>query len=200
MCLLVETIKVYQRKFFNLEEHNRRFNRSRREVYRCSEALDLCSILSIPTSLETGVYKCRVTYSETVQYIEFIPYQPRVYRTLRLTYNDTIKYDYKYKDRRCFDDLLQKAHADDILIVKNGLLTDASLANIAFYEGTQWFTPAQPLLKGTKRQLLLDQKVMSEADLKPSDLSRFKSATLINAMLDIGNIPFISIENILPPL
>ena len=55
---------------------------------------------------------------------------------------------------------------DDILIVKNGLLTDTSIANIALYDGNDWYTPLHPLLKGTKRAELLDKGVLKEKNKK----------------------------------
>ncbi len=91
---------------------------------------------------------------------------------------------------------IANANADDVLIVKNGLLTDTSYANIAFFDGVQWLTPATPLLAGTRRQQLLEQGVITEATLHPSDLKQFKFAKLMNAMLTWAESPLISVENI----
>ena len=69
---------------------------------------------------------------------------------------------------------------DDILIVKNGLLTDTSIANIALYDGNDWYTPLHPLLKGTKRAELLDKGVLKEKEIK------YHTAThLLNAALKV---------------
>ncbi len=46
------------------------------------------------------------------------------------------------------------------LCVKNGLVTDCTIGNLVFFDGTGWVTPDQPLLKGTKRQALLDRKLV----------------------------------------
>jgi 4-amino-4-deoxychorismate lyase len=44
---------------------------------------------------------------------------------------------------------------DDIIIVRNGFVTDASYANLIFRKGDEWFTPATFLLAGTMRAFLL---------------------------------------------
>ena len=70
---------------------------------------------------------------------------------------------------------------DDILIVKNGLLTDTSIANIALYDGNDWYTPLHPLLKGTKRAELLDKGVLKEKEIKikwKQGLSKKQSTTM----------------------
>ncbi len=77
---------------------------------------------------------------------------------------------------------------DDILLVKEGLITDTTIANIAFYDGNSWYTPQHPLLKGTKRAQLLDQGLLLEKDLKPEDLSSFIAIRLFNAMIDWGEL------------
>ena len=51
------------------------------------------------------------------------------------------------------------------LIVKDGYLTDTSIANIALYDGYTWFTPAHPLLRGTKRAELLNKQLIVEKDI-----------------------------------
>ncbi len=46
---------------------------------------------------------------------------------------------------------------DDILIIRDGLLTDTSICNVALWNGTSWITPARPLFSGTMRAYLLDK-------------------------------------------
>ena len=54
----------------------------------------------------------------------------------------------------------KRKHADDIIIVKNGLVTDSFYANLAFLKNGIWFTPETPLLLGVQRQFLLSQKTI----------------------------------------
>jgi 4-amino-4-deoxychorismate lyase len=135
-----------------------------------------------------------------VQKVEFLLYIPKQIQTLRLVLNDAIQYEHKYLDRPYFDKLLQSANADDILIVQHGLITDSSFANVVFYDGKNWVTPARPLLFGTKRQIFLERGVIQEKEIACTDLNQFTHAALINAMLDLGDIPFISTENIFLPV
>ena len=89
-----------------------------------------------------------------------------------------------------------KNNCDDILIIKNNKITDTSFTNIAFYDGIKWVTPAFPLLKGTKRQKLIDENKIIEVDILLSDLNKFKKAILFNSMLDLEDQMYIEIDNI----
>ena len=77
----------------------------------------------------------------------------------------------------------KRAHADDILIVKNGRLTDTYYCNTAFLKKGKWYTPKHPLLKGTQREFLISKKIIEEADLLIGDLSQFEKIRLFNSMI-----------------
>ena len=79
----------------------------------------------------------------------------------------------------------QKGEADEILIVKNGFITDISYANIVLKHRDGLITPAHCLLKGTRRQQLLDQGVITEQAINVDDLFRAESVLIINAMLGL---------------
>ena len=135
------------------------------------------------------LWRCRIVYDATSVNIEFIPYQTRVIRRLQLIEADTLDYAFKYADRSEIDKLFaSKNGADDILIVQNGLITDTSIANIAFFDGTQWLTPADPLLKGTTRARLLDEKKIFESEIHVDDLNKFTGFALMNAMIGFQRI------------
>jgi 4-amino-4-deoxychorismate lyase len=200
MCLLFETVKVQNRRLQNIEAHNLRAANSRRILFGVKDMLDLRDFITLPDGLDGGIYKCRIVYAQTVQQVELLPYIPKRIQTLRLVHDDTIQYKHKYLDRLCFEKLLQSAQADDILVVQHGFITDVSFANVVLYDGKNWVTPARPLLCGIKRQILLERRVIQERKIALNDLQQFKHAALINAMLDIGDIPFISTENIFLPV
>ena len=65
-----------------------------------------------------------------------------------------------------------------------------------FTSTNEAFTPLNPLLKGTIRAYLLDQKVIKERIIKVSDLHLFNRVKPINAMLDFEKTPFINMKNI----
>ena len=83
---------------------------------------------------------------------------------------------------------LKKKEADDILIIKNELVTDTSIANIAFFDGKKWLTPKTPLLKGVTRTRLLDNSEIFEADIHFRELKKYKKVALLNAMIDFDII------------
>jgi 4-amino-4-deoxychorismate lyase len=199
MCLF-ETVKVQNRRLYNIEAHNLRAVSSRRVVLGLKDKFDLRDFISLPNNIDNGLYKCRIVYAQTVQEVEFLPYIPKQIRSLQLVHDDAIQYEHKYLDRLCFEKLLQSAQADDILVVQHGFITDVSFANVILYDGKNWVTPARPLLCGIKRQILLERRVIQERKIALNDLQQFKHAALINAMLDIGDIPFILIENIFLPV
>ena len=79
---------------------------------------------------------------------------------------------------------------DDILIVRRGLLTDTSIANIALFDGKDWFTPKLPLLRGTCRTALIDNGIIKEKDIRPEELSSYSFVRLFNAMIKWGALEF----------
>jgi 4-amino-4-deoxychorismate lyase len=194
--LLLETIKVENRQLVHISYHNERFNRSRQALFGAAEMIHLEEIITIPKEIRLGIYKCRIIYDADIHNIEFSSYQTKSVASLQLVQADDVNYNYKYLDRNIFAHLLSKASEDDILIIKDGFITDTSYANIVFWDGIKWLTPSTPLLRGTKRQALLDAGEIIEAELKPADLKYFYDAKLINAMLDWENAPTIPIENI----
>ena len=183
---LLETIRFNAGKFSNIKLHQRRFNDSRRQLFNCKDEINLISILNsyIKNQPDYQLLKCRVVYDAEVESVEFIPYSMPNITSLKLVNCDKIEYSHKYLNRSHINKLiLQKCNADDIIIVKNGLITDSSFANMLFFNGSQWLTPAQPLLKGTQRAKLLEQEQIITADIRPADLYNFTKVRLINAML-----------------
>lgn len=190
MCRLVETIKLKDGVFENIDIHNERFNNSRKSKFGVGEYLDLNEVLKSQNYNKTGLYKCRVIYNEEIVKVEFIPYVLRQVKSLKLVKAD-IDYSYKYEDRSKLNKLFeQRGNCDDILIVKNERLTDTSAANIAFFDNDRWYTPLYPLLKGSKREKLLRTKAIFEEDLKITDLNKFQKAAMFNTMVDFGEIIF----------
>jgi len=196
MCRLVESIKVEGGQLIHIERHNLRFNEARREAFGVEQAVNLQDLIVIPDSLSDEVYKCRVLYKKQIETIEFQPYTPRNVETLRLVDGGAIDYHLKLENRKALNELLlQKGEADDILIVKDGCITDTSYANIAFFDGTQWFTPDTYLLNGTQRRRLLAEGILTKARITPADLAKYTAAKPINAMLDWEKTPCVIIHN-----
>ena len=154
-------------------------------------------ILSIPEKFSNGLFKLRFLYSDNDYQIEFSRYEPRMIDSLKIVESNDINYPLKLTDRAQITLLLQqKDEQHDILIVKDRLITDTSIANILFYDGTSWVTPSTPLLKGTCREKLLEAGKIKEAIIRLDDLHKFESFCLINAML-CGELTQIPIDRII---
>ena len=97
-----------------------------------------------------------------------------------------LDYSFKYADRTEWNALLeQKTGCDDILIVKNGYITDTSFSNVVFENETGLFTPSTYLLAGTKRQSLLQKGIIKEAEISIENIGLYSKLYLINTMIDI---------------
>lgn len=97
-----------------------------------------------------------------------------------------IVYDHKFLDRKEIDKLfMDRGDADDILIIKDGFITDTSYGNICLFDGVQWVTPRKPLLLGTCRERLLEDGAIVEGDISIEGLKNFEQFAVINAMRDL---------------
>lgn len=197
MYQLVETIKCNNGELFNLRYHQARFNLTRRALFSLKNEINLENSIQIPEEYRTGLFRCRVIYGEKTEKIEFHPHQYRTIKSLKLIEANDLNYQFKFTSREKLIALFeQRGSCDDILIVKNGCITDSFVANVVFFDGRKWWTPDTPLLPGTQRARLIHEKKISVCPVTPADLPRFKKAGLINAMQDLENMPEISITNI----
>lgn len=189
MYRLVESLKINDGKIYNIEFHNLRINKTRNELFGKQNLIDLTNEILIPDQFKSGMVKCRVIYCSDIEKIEFDFYQKRKIDTIKLVYNDSIEYNYKYENRDILKKLFeQRANCDDIIIIKKKFFTDASSFNIVFSDGIHYYTPKTPLLCGTKREYLLQKKIIFEKDISLDDLLNYKEVYLINAMIDLGEI------------
>lgn len=187
MCRYIETIRIEKGRLRNIAYHDRRMNEVRREVWGVDRSA------SLETYIDASPYeertRCRVTYGRDVESVEFFPYQIRPVHSLQLVRGGQIEYRRKRADRSELNALFAcRGEADDVLIVRGGLLTDTSIANIALGDGTGWYTPASPLFEGTQRACLLDAGMIRPLDIHADDLFRFQKIRLFNAMIDFGEI------------
>lgn len=193
MCLLFETVKIVNGKPENLALHDKRMNLSRQKLLGISENLRLSDFIQVPDEYKTGIFRCRIIYGSSIISTEYTRYYPAAIKTLKLVHADTLKYDFKYLDRSALIKLINKGLADDILIVKEGCITDSSFANIVFTDGKCWVTPDTPLLCGTMREKLLSKSIIMTERITVDNIYRFTHFRLINAMLGFNS-------NILPTI
>jgi 4-amino-4-deoxychorismate lyase len=197
MSLLFETISIRDGLKENLPWHQERLEICYREIFGKRPDFNLSEVIRIPKEAQHGHFRCRIDFEREIKKIEFQPYISKEINTLRLITDNDINYHHKFTDRSQLDKLFEmRDECDDILIVKNGFITDSSFANIIFRDGKHWLTPAEPLLPGTCRARLLDLGYISEAKIRVTDLSLFKEAKLINALRGINDSNSIPIRNI----
>lgn len=194
MSRLIETIKVENKCLVGMREHNLRFNESRAELFGTTDTIDLEMEITLPDWLTNAVYKCRVIYRTKVEEIQFELYHPRIIKSLQLVDGNRLDYHLKYENRSGLMALLtQKGEADDILIVKDGQVTDTSFSNVALFDGKRWVTPETCLLNGTQRRRMIDSNFLETRKITPNDLHQYAQIKPINTMLDFEDTPSVEI-------
>lgn len=189
MCQFVETICVKDGVARNLHYHLERMNRTIREFFPnravVTEEDLFCDIPTVD-----GLQKARLVYDgRGIVERSFAPYTMRNIQRIAVVEDDSISYAWKSTDRSMLIKQREKAPAyDEVIIVKEGCITDTSYTNLCFFDGKEWFTPDTPLLPGTMRQALLDQGRIKEKRIRIEDLRQYQSVSLINAMITLGDM------------
>ena len=181
-----ETIRAENGKLFHLAYHQERF-------YKTSGLdLELADFLNPP---KDGLYRCKVVYDDTrIWEVLYYRYKKRHIGSLRLLEID-FSYPKKYLQRSDIDRAFEcRGECDDVLLIKNGLITDTSIANVAFFDGRRWLTPKKALLEGTTRRRYLQEGKLIQADITPRMLSQFSQMALMNAMIDFDIITISKID------
>lgn len=180
-----EAIKLHDTVLYNLEYHQRRVDKTQERFG--GKYIELSEIFSgIPSSVRCGLFKCRILYSDDIENIEFIPYKLPVISSVAIIVDNDISYSYKSTDRSRLDSLREKAGSDEIIIVKNGLVTDGFATNLVFEtEDGKFYTPDSYLLQGTKRSSLIDEGRIIERRVTVDDIKSYKRVRFINAMIDL---------------
>lgn len=184
---LLETIQIKNGQFQNIEYHNNRFNYSRFELFKITKITQLENLIKIPSECSEGIFRCRIVYEKEIQALTFTPYIYKEIKTLKLVDIGDWDYSYKYADRSFMNNLLaENKDFDEVIMTQHGLITDCTIANLTFWDGSKWFTPSSPLLKGTKRQQLLDNQDIMETEIRVEDLSKYEGICLVNAFRGLG--------------
>lgn len=196
MSRLIETLCIQNGEIRNPEFHQKRLDRSRWKLFGLDDEIDL-EVL-IKTNLKdispTEKLKCRIIYGEEIESVELSPYQIKPIHSVRLVENNEIEYPFKFTDRSAFELMKDSVTEDEIIIVKNGQITDTSYSNLVFFDGEKWITPVSYLLNGTMRQSLLKSGKIIEDEVNPKDLNRFFKFKLINAMMDLDESPELDVS------
>lgn len=171
-----ETIKCEDFEVFNLSFHNKRIANT------IGLNIDLCEYIYPPSE---QLLRCKVIYDESgILEVDYFPYKKREIKTFKVIFDDEIDYSKKYLDRKKLDDFFSKReNCDDIIIVKNSLVTDTSIANIAIYYEGLWICSNQSLLEGTTKSRLVSEGNLILKDITFDMLKNSSKIALMNAMI-----------------
>ena len=140
-----------------------------------------------PTS---QLLRCKVIYDDSgILEVNYYPYKKREIKTFKLIFDDEISYSKKYLIREDLDILFAKKETcDEIIIVKEGIVTDTSIANIAVFYENNWICSKNSLLEGTTKNRLLVERLLIEKDISVKMLKNSSKIALMNAMIDFDII------------
>ena len=173
-----ETIKCQNKTPLNLQYHNQRIKNT------INKELNLSKYIK-PSSNQ--LTKCKVVYDHNnILDISYDIYQKKLIKNIYFVFDDDIVYDTKQTNRDQINNLYNQKpkEAHEIIIVKNNLITDTSIANIAIYDGKDWLSAIKPLLFGTTRQRYIDQGKLKLSNITIDDLKNAKKIAFLNAMID----------------
>ena len=198
MYRFLESIRIENGLPAHLEHHIQRMMKAAHGNSQILKLVhELPHLLEVKDAFIDEVVKARLLYDETGHSVEFLPYQKQPINELFIKSGDHISYVHKFADRHQIEQLKEDLpEKSDVLILKNGFVTDCSYCNVAFLDGTTWFTPVYPLLKGTQRQFLLDSRVIKRKKITISDFKKYQKIRLFNAMIPWDEAIEIPVEKI----
>ena len=199
MHQFIETIKIKNGKFQNLSFHLQRMKNTIMDFFNIDFITNIDN-LQIPEIYINDVVKCRIIYSSKIDSIEFLNYEIKKINKLKIIEDNNIEYDYKFLNRQRLDYLYNlRNDCDEIIISKNGLITDTSYSNIVLEKKGIFYTPNTPLLKGTKRDYYLQKNFIIPITISIENLFEYENIRLINSMIDLEESPIIEMskENII---
>ncbi len=186
----IETICLIDAVPQHLDFHQQRMDATWLYAWGVPNPICLQAVFARLQHLPQGTCKYRIVYDRQGIVDESCsPYQRPHIKRIKLVVADEIRYPFKSALRAMlthYKDLYPEA--DDVLFVKNGLLTDTSFCHIALSDGKQWVTPHAPLLWGTTRRRLIQEGKLTPKAIRIADLPHYTHIMLFNALNDFGQI------------
>ncbi|MCT7609304.1 aminotransferase class IV family protein [Aliarcobacter butzleri] len=176
-----ETIKCEDFEVFNLDYHQKRVANTIGLNINLQEYIN-------PISEE--LLRCKLIYDENgVVDVLYFPYKKREIKSFKIIFDNEIEYSKKYLNRAKLDELYEKRDdCDEVIIIKNEIVTDSTIANIAIFYENSWITSKNCLLDGTTRARLLEEKKLIEKDITLDMLKNASKVALMNAMIGFDEI------------
>ena len=197
MSQFIESIRIQHQQPHLLDLHQQRVN-STLEHFNAVTSLNLEQIVRNLNWDTNGLFKLRIIYDLEGNYeTQITPYIFNKIESFKTVEDNVIDYEFKYENRSEFDTLKKENAPSEIVIVKNGMVTDTSFSNLVFLKDTIWYTPKTYLLNGIQRQYLLKEKLIQEIEIDESSLQNFSHFRLINAMNPLDQAFTYPIEKLL---
>ena len=182
--MFLETICIINGKVQNIDAHINRMRQTAEYFKFKAPVLPILEEL-LTSDIKNTKVKCSIHYHNIIKNISFNSYIPREIYSLKLIKAHP-DYAFKYSDRKVLENLLDyREDCDEVLIIRDGFITDTTFSNVVLQKGDELFTPHCPILNGTKRQKLIKEGRISEKEIKVKSLKDYSHVYLINAMLDI---------------
>ncbi|MEP6793358.1 MAG: aminotransferase class IV [Saprospiraceae bacterium] len=195
----LETICILDGMPQHLDWHQRRINTTMQQFFpEIHHEWELTDLIRPPVVFLQGMVRCRVLYDQaelTVHYFEYG--RQHIHQLKLIVMPDDYDYRYKYADRDVLENLYtQREEADDVLMTRDGWITDTSIANIAFKKNGRWYTPSIPLLAGTTWKRLVSSGILIPTPIHKSQLGLFESFKIFNAMRAWEVVEEVAVKNI----
>jgi len=189
MSQLVESIKISNARVYNIFAHNERASQTYNSLFGIEKYIDLRKFISVQPPYDKGLVKCRIVYNHQDFEVTYQHYNIKHFKSVKIIHDNSIDYPFKLLDRTDLDVLYAKRRdADDIIIIKDGLVTDAYYYNLIFEKNKQFYTPKTPLLHGTQRSKLLFKKIIAEKNIHVEDIVSFEKIHFINALTPLHQL------------
>ncbi|MDR1870794.1 MAG: aminotransferase class IV [Deltaproteobacteria bacterium] len=196
--LFLESIKWDGAAYGLLPYHEARIARTWAKRFGGEPPFKLAKVL--PVTLGPTLTKVRLIYGQGLLKVTSAPYVlPEIKKAILV--KSELDYGDKFLDRSEIEALKAQAKANqpgaEIIIVKNGFITDSSIANLVFQDRAGNFkTPLNPLLPGVKRAALIDASRIAPTPITPGDLGNYLTVSFINAMIDLEDNVRLDISDI----
>jgi 4-amino-4-deoxychorismate lyase len=185
MYQLVESIWIKDRVAFNLNYHQARMDETIRVLYGKENKFNLSKL--IDTDDIEGEQKLRFLYNSEEFKIEVKPYERKTIKKVQVVFDNKIKYTFKFLERKELDYLYSmREDADEIIIFRENILTDAYYYNVVLEKNGRYYTPQRPLLNGVMRSKLIDEGILIQKNISINKIFDFEKLHLINALNPLG--------------
>lgn len=131
-----------------------------------------------------------------IEVLKFAPSFPGSFKCIEI--DPAFDYSFKYANRERLDHAFEnRGEADEVILLKNGWVTDTSKANLAFRKNGIWYTPYFPLLAGTTWKRLIRERAILPRPIHIDQVNLFDSLRSFNALHEFQDSPIIPVSKII---